>query len=56
LSSSSAAAGEGLVLRHGKGYMPSDRAVLQQSEFMEPLSPGVLQLCRGALQDCRAKA
>lgn len=41
---------EGLVLRHGEGYMPKDKDVLRRSEFMLPLSPAVRNMYRSALR------
>ncbi|KAF5832125.1 hypothetical protein DUNSADRAFT_12136 [Dunaliella salina] len=41
---------EGLVLRHGEGYMPKDKDVLRRSEFMLPLSPAVRTMYRSALR------
>lgn len=41
------------VLQHSNSYMPCD-AVLRRSEFLLPLSPAVVELYRGALQDSGA--
>lgn len=40
---------KGLQLRHGDGYMPSNKDALRGSEFLLPLEPAIVEIYRKAL-------